>query len=118
MTLVPPDAGYYKSKPTSKRGALMDGLERRYPRFAETHQLRLSYSHYDPAHFGNTVVIFDGRDVRLRLMSDRGQIWAELAATSEAEKWFALSDVHKVTFGEFPALDLTLESCMALLEAN
>jgi hypothetical protein len=77
---------------------------------------RVAYSDYDPASFGNSLVILDSDSIRLRFMRDRSQIMLDLAATSEPEDWLGLWWLYEAIHNESIKPRFTLNAVGDLLK--
>jgi hypothetical protein len=64
--------------------------------------LSIESSAEDPFAFGNAVVLLTGPNLRLRLVLDRGDTFAEAASQLEPENWFPLQRVIQAV-GVYPA---------------
>lgn len=47
---------------------------------------------YDAESFGDEILVFESRDLRLRFVKDRGDIYVDVAPTFEPESWILLED--------------------------
>jgi hypothetical protein len=52
--------------------------------------IRIESDHYDSQAFGNAVVVMAGRGFQLRLQRDRGDVSADVAASTTPEDWTPL----------------------------
>lgn len=59
-------------------------------------------SDYDPASFGNAFVVLAGVHFRLRLVRDRGEVFAQVAAVADPDHWYPLQRVVRA-IGASPA---------------
>lgn len=55
-----------------------------------TLELTLVDEEYDPEFFGNSLAVFENGKLRVRLIRDRLQVFADLASHSEPERWWDL----------------------------
>jgi hypothetical protein len=55
--------------------------------------LVLESSRYEPESFGNAMVVLAGRNIRIRLVRDRGQAFAQAASNLHPEDWSPLQRV-------------------------
>lgn len=59
-------------------------------------------SMHDPEVFGNAVVVLAGDNLRLRLVLDRGDTFAEAAGRSDPENWFPLQRMIRAVGAKSP----------------
>src|SRR4051812_32084875 len=75
----------------------------RMPWLFEELGFRITYSDYDPMHFGDSDLILDSNNLRLRFTRDKGQVFLSLASRAEPEVWFGLwslyEAIHQKTLG-------------------
>lgn len=64
---------------------LSEMLSKRYPDFLRSLGLRLTSSAYDAAAFGNSAMILEGGVLRVQIVVDRSQVWADLAPPHEPD---------------------------------
>ncbi len=55
--------------------------------------LAVEFSGHDAQDFGNAVVVLAGRNVRIRMLRDRGDVVAQAASALEPDNWFPLQRV-------------------------
>lgn len=67
------------------------------------------------ASFGDACVVFEGDGVRVRVVRDRGQSWADIASSRAPTAWMAFDDVCAALFGATPPVPLTLDAAMKQL---
>ncbi len=85
---------------------LKDQLEEKLPwLFSELGFRIVSYS-YDPASFGNSVVVLESDAFRLCLSRDRSFIAATVASVSDPEREFQFNFLWETIFGELPEPNL------------
>lgn len=97
-------------------GPLKPVLADRLPWLFEDLGFRITYSEYDPASFGNSLVILDSDRIRLRFVRDRSQVMLDVAANSEPEKWFGLHSLYEVIHNESIKPRFTLNAVGELLK--
>lgn len=73
---------------------------------------------YSPEVFGNCLVVLNGPQLRLRMVRDRGQILAYLAAFADPDRWWDLDFVLEAISGHMPAPNFELEAVGGRLQAN
>lgn len=82
--------------------------------------LKVECSVYDREAFGNAAVVLSGRNLRIRMIRDRGQVFAEAASSSFPTDWFPLQMVLRavsVTL-PMPAGLLTSDEAAQLVEQS
>jgi hypothetical protein len=55
--------------------------------------LRIVEERSDPAHFGDALIVLEGPRVRVRLVADRGQFFADVASGTTPPRWLPLREV-------------------------
>lgn len=55
--------------------------------------LTIESSRFDPQSFGDSYVILRGGNMRLRLVRDRGEVFAQVASVGEPAHWYPLQRV-------------------------
>ena len=55
--------------------------------------LRIVEERSDPSHFGDALIVLEGPQVRLRLIADRGQFFADVASGATPPRWLPLRAV-------------------------
>lgn len=77
-------------------------------------------SSYDAQAFGNAVVVFAGRNLRVRVVRDRGETLAEAASSLDPDNWFPLQRVVRaVGVASAPAEGLLApEQAAAIVEQH
>jgi len=80
--------------------------------------LKVETSVYDREAFGNGAVVLSGRNLRIRMIRDRGQVFAEAASCSLARDWFPLQMVLRAVGVTFPVPEglLTSDEAAKLVE--
>ncbi len=73
---------------------------------------------YDPSAFGNSTVVLESNDIRLRLVQDRGQVFAEFEPPTESSKWWDLSFILEAISGAVPQPTFELDGVLSLLRQN
>lgn len=63
--------------------------------------LNVEFSGDDAEAFGNAVVVLAGRNVRIRLVRDRGDVVAQAASASDPNNWFPLQRVIRAVNASF-----------------
>jgi hypothetical protein len=81
---------------------LKDQLEEKLPGLFSELGFRIVSHSYDPASFGNSIVVMDSDAFRLRLSRDRSMIEAHVASLADREDWLGFQFVWEMIFGEFP----------------
>ena len=81
-------------------GPLKPVLTERLPWLFEDLGFRMTYSEYDPANFGDSLVILDSDSLRLRFVRDRSQVTLDLAARSKPEDWFSFWWLYEAIHNE------------------
>jgi hypothetical protein len=80
---------------------------------------RITYSDYDPVHFGDSDLILDSNNLRLRFVRDWGQVSLSLASRAEPEVWFGVWSlyevIHQKTLG-IGEVSFALDAVCELLE--
>ncbi|HEV8359467.1 MAG TPA: hypothetical protein VGR28_03325 [Candidatus Thermoplasmatota archaeon] len=69
----------------------------------------------DEASFGDSYAVLEGHGVRVRVVRDRGQCWAEIASSAAPEAWTPFDDVCAVLFGARAPTALTMDAAMEQL---
>jgi hypothetical protein len=103
---------------SSLKGPLIEMLKDRYPDLLTSLGLKLTSSSYHPASFGNSSVVLDGVDLRVRLIVERSQVWMDLASPQEPDNWWHGPRVYEAIHGRSKDDAFTLESCVKDLELN
>ena len=80
--------------------------------------LRVESSAHDPHAFGNAVVVLVGENLRVRVISDRGDTFAEAASRVDPQNWFPLQRVIQALGVSSPPSEglLTLEKAADIVD--
>lgn len=80
--------------------------------------LNIESSDYDAQAFGNAVVILTGRNLRIRVIRDRGEILADAASSGYPDDWFPLERVVNAVGVPSPPPEglITLEQAAEIVE--
>ncbi len=73
---------------------------------------------YFPESFGNSIVMLQSENARLRIVSDRGQISAQLASPASQEKWWDIYLLLEAIHGVAPKPKFEVEQVVAQLRAS
>lgn len=86
----------------------------------ERQLLKVESSSYDAQAFGNALVTLAGRDLRVRVVRDRGETLAEAASRLEPENWFPLQRVVRAVGVRSPPAEglLAPEQAAAIVEQH
>jgi hypothetical protein len=91
-------------------------LAERLPWLFEDLGFRVAYSDYDPAHFGDSMVILNAERIRLRFVRDRGQVMLDVATRAEPEEWFSFGCLYEAIHNESIKPRFTLNALGDLLK--
>jgi hypothetical protein len=82
--------------------------------------LSVESSTYDAQAFGNSVVVFVSQNFRVRVIRDRGEVFAEAASRLCPETWFPLQRVIRAVGVSAPPPEglLTPKQAAAIVEQN
>jgi len=82
--------------------------------------LALASHRHDAAMFGNAIVVLAGGDVRIRLVRDRGDVFADAASAQSAEDWAPLERVLEAVGAPDPPPEgaMTTMRAAALVERH
>jgi hypothetical protein len=64
--------------------------------------LNVESSNYDAQAFGNAVVVLVGRNLRFRMIRDRGETLADVASRLDPDNWFPLQRVIRAVGASSP----------------
>ena len=110
------------SEPLETDGNLSLPLERlvteRLPWLFQELGFRVTSSTFDPRSFGDSIVILESDNLRLRFERDRGQVIVYLAAGSEPQKWFSLVSLYEAVHNGSVEPRYTLEANASLLRTE
>ena len=73
---------------------------------------------YDPKAFGNSEVVLESPEIRMRFVSDRGQVSAEFQSPSEPDRWLDLLFILEAICGRAPQPIFDLDRLLVLLQEN
>jgi len=90
-------------------------LTERLPWLFEDLGFRVTYSEYDPAHFGDSIAILDSDALRLRFVRDRGQVMLDVATPAKPEVWFGIWSLYEAVYNESVKPRFTLDAVGGLL---
>lgn len=65
-------------------------------------QLAVESSHYDADAFGNAVVVLAGGNLRIRMIRDRDETWADAASRLDPAHWYPLQRAIRAAGGSPP----------------
>src|SRR5690348_336408 len=97
--------------------SLKDQLEREVPWLASESGFKVVFASYDPKTFGDSMVVLQSRALRLRIIRERGRIFAEVSPLEKPELWWDLGLILGVTCAKAP-LPHDLLGVTALLRNN
>jgi hypothetical protein len=73
---------------------------------------------YSPKSFGNSYVTLQSPKIWVRLVRDRGQVWAEVAPVTAPTSWWPLGFVLEAIRGQLPAIQFDLPNAARVLRDN
>lgn len=97
---------------------IKDEIVEQLPWLLDELGFRVVEERYTPDSFGNSLVILESVAFRLRLVRDRGQIFADIAAPSNPDKWWNLEHVCEIILGHNIELHFELSVVAELLRRN
>ena len=77
---------------------------------------RLVEDDFDPKSFGNSFVTLETSGIRIRIVRDRGQVHAEVAARSDSEMWWNVEHVCELIINQNVRISHDLLSIDAVLQ--
>lgn len=82
--------------------------------------LNVENSGYDAQEFGNAFVILAGQNFRVRMLRDRGEVFAEAASGLQPNDWFPLQRVVRAAGGASPPAEglLTPKQAAEIVEQH
>jgi hypothetical protein len=72
------------------RTSLKDEVVSQLPWLFKVVEFRIVEERHEPESFGNSFVILESSELRIRFIRDRGQIFADVASCIEPEQWWNL----------------------------
>ncbi len=69
------------------------------PWLLEDYGLKIVEEAFDPLSFGNSLVVFESNDMRVRFIRERGQVTVEVASCSDPNTWWDLDHVCEIISG-------------------
>jgi hypothetical protein len=99
---------------------LLEATSKAFQDLLGSGDIRVESDHYDSQAFGNAVVVLAGRGFHLRLQRDRGDVSADIAASTTPEDWTPLERaLTAVGAAQVPEEGLlTPEAAADLVRAN
>jgi hypothetical protein len=80
--------------------SLLAEIRSRHVDFLSNFQFEVVDERYEPSsHFGNSYVTLQNREIRLRLVRDRGEYLCSVSALSESDEWLSLPDLMDLAAG-------------------
>jgi hypothetical protein len=98
-------------------GSLKDQLEGLLPWLVTNFGFRIISESYDPKVFGDSMVVLQSDTLRLRIIRERGRVFAESAPSVDPENWWDLHLILEAMHREAPQQD-DLPGVTALLRKN
>ena len=89
---------------------LREEIARDFPWLLSDLGFTVTYADWRPQSFGDSVLVLESKDLRVRFVRDRGQVWAEVQVS---EKWWPLYWVLEAIRGTVPESRFELECRLA-----